>query len=173
MKDTYYMYFFLFIFKFIYCCSFIKLPRGFKNNYKQHYLKEKFTPVFEEKTIHLKHNESLFSKIKNNVFAQIGSNPKYANDEDYHWFDGDGMIHAIYFNNSEVIYQNKWIQTKRLQTEEKWKKKIYLYFGELKGINGMIEIIKFSLMQLFGFIPNYGKGTANTALLNWNNKIYA
>ena len=65
MKYTYYMYFFLLIFKFIYCCSFIKLPRGFKNNYKQHYLKEKFTPVFEEKTIHLKHNESLFSKIRN------------------------------------------------------------------------------------------------------------
>lgn len=173
MKDTYYMYFFMFIFKFIYCCSFIKIPRNFKINYKQHYLKEKFTPVFDEKTIHLKHNVTLFSKIKDNMFAQIGSNPKYANDEDYHWFDGDGMIHAVYFNNSELIYQNRWIQTKRLQTENKWKKKLYLYFGELKGINGMIEIMKFSLMQLFGFIPNYGKGTANTALLNWNNKFYA
>lgn len=173
MKNTFYMYFLLALVQLFYCTSFLPFSRRLKTQYKQHYLKDKFIPVFEEKTINVKHNVTLFSKIRNQVFAQIGSNPKYANDADYHWFDGDGMIHAIYFNNSEVIYQNKWIQTKRLQTEEKWKKKLYLYFGELKGVHGMVEIMKFSLMQLFGFIPNYGKGTANTALLNWNNKIYA
>lgn len=173
MNYTYYMYFLLSFLQFLYCSSFLPFSRGFKTQYKQHYLKDKFVPVFEEKTIKLKHKKAIFSKIKNNVFAQIGSNPKYTNDEDYHWFDGDGMIHGIYFNNSEVIYQNKWIQTKRLQTEEKWKKKLYIYFGELKGMQGLIEIVKFSLMQLFGFIPSYGKGTANTALLDWNNKIYA
>lgn len=173
MNCTYNMYFVFTIIQFLYCSSFLPFSRGFKTQYKQHYLKDKFVPVFEEKTIKLEHKEPIFSKIKNNVFAQIGSNPKYTNDEDYHWFDGDGMIHGIYFNNSEITYQNKWIQTKRLQTEEKWKKKLYIYFGELKGIQGLVEILKFSLMQVFGFIPSYGKGTANTALLNWNNKIYA
>ena len=28
-------------------------------------------------------------------------------------------------------------------------------------------------MELFGFIPPYGKGTANTALLYWNKRLFA
>ena len=83
------------------------------------------------------------------------------------------MIHGIYFNNSEIVYQNKWIQTKRLQLEEKWKRKLYLYFGELRGINGLMQIMKYSLMELFGFIPPYGRGTANTALLFWSGRLIA
>lgn len=169
----YYMQLFLFLANVFLTTSFVALSTKVCKQYKQHYLSDKFIPVLEEKTIVVNHDEKLFKKIKHNVFAQIGSNPKFVTDEDYHWFDGDGMIHGVYFNNSEIIYQNKWIQTKRLQVEEKWKKKIYLYFGELKGMNGLLQIIKYSLMELFGFIPPYGKGTANTALLHWSNRLFA
>ena len=139
---------------------------------RQFYLKDKFSPVFDEKTIKVFHNNKLFNKIQNSFFAQIGSNPKYTEDEDYHWFDGDGMIHGIYFNNSMLTYQNRWIQTKRFQIENKWNKKMYLYFGELKGLKGLYQIIKYTTMEILGFIPQ-AKGTANTALLNWNNRIFA
>ena len=106
---------------------------------RQFYLKDKFSPVFDEKTIKIFHNNKLFNKIQNSFFGQIGSNPKYTEDEDYHWFDGDGMIHGIYFNNSMLTYQNRWIQTTRFQIENKWKKKMYLYFGELKGLKGLYD----------------------------------
>ena len=141
-------------------------------NYRQHYLKDIFRPVFEEKTLQIYHNNSLFNKMSNSFFAQIGSNPKYVEDEDYHWFDGDGMIHATFINNSFMTYQNKWVQTKRFQVEAKWNKKMYLYFGELKGFKGLYEIIKFSLMEILGFLP-HAKGTANTAMLKWNDTLFA
>jgi len=139
---------------------------------RQFYLKDKFYPVFNEKTIEVKHNNKLFSKIQKSFFGQIGSNPRHVEDEDYHWFDGDGMIHGVLFNNSFLTYQNKWIQTKRLEIENKWKKKMYLYFGELKGLRGIYQILKFSFMELLGFLPQ-AKGTANTALLNWKNRVFA
>ena len=69
-------------------------------NYRQFYLKDKFSPVFEEQTIKINHNNEKFNKLEKSFFAQIGSNPRYTNDEDYHWFDGDGMIHGLFFNNS-------------------------------------------------------------------------
>lgn len=140
--------------------------------YRQFYLKDKFVPVFEEKTIDVEHTQSIFNKIDKSFFAQIGSNPRYTKDEDYHWFDGDGMIHGVLFKNNKISYQNRWIQTKRLQLEKKWKQKMFLYFGELKGFKGLLQILKFSLMQQLGFIPN-SKGTANTALMNWHNRIFA
>ena len=143
------------------------------NEFKQFYLQNKFNPVVEEKTINIKHNSKLFSKLTNNIFSQIGSNPKHIDsNSDYHWFDGDGMIHSVLFNNTDITYQNKWIRTKRLEIENKWKQKIFIYFGELKGFRGIFQIIKFSIMQLFGFISQ-SKGTANTAILNWKNRIFA
>jgi len=139
---------------------------------RQFYLKDKFSPVFEEQTIKINHNNENFSKLEKSFFAQIGSNPRYTDDEDYHWFDGDGMIHGLFFNDTLITYQNKWIQTRRLQVEDKWKKKMYLYFGELKGLKGLYQIFKYSLMQALGFLPQ-AKGTANTALLNWKDRIFA
>lgn len=152
--------------------SFYVFSNRICNQNRQFYLKDKFVPVVDEKTIKVKHNNKLFNKIKKSFFAQIGSNPKHYGNEDYHWFDGDGMIHGIYFNDNVVSYQNKWIKTKRLEIESKWKKKMYLYFGELKGLSGIYQILKFSFMELLGFLPQ-AKGTANTALLNWKNRIFA
>ena len=140
--------------------------------YRQFYLKDNFSPVFEEKTLQINHNNSLFNKLSDSFFAQIGSNPRYVEDDDYHWFDGDGMIHGAFINNSRIVYQNKWIQTKRFQVENKWKKKMYLYFGQLKGLKGLYEILKYSLMEILGFLP-HAKGTANTAMLHWNDNFYA
>ncbi len=152
--------------------SFVVFSNRICKNYNQHYLKDKFTPVTEEVNIKINHENKLFKQLKNSFFAQIGSNPKHVEGEDYHWFDGDGMIHGIFFNNSFMTYNNKWIQTKRLEVEDKWNKKMYLYFGELKGFNGIYQIFKYAFMEILGFLPP-AKGTANTALLDWENEIYA
>jgi len=140
--------------------------------YRQFYLSDKFVPVTEEKTISIHHNHSLFKNMSTSFFAQIGSNPKHAKNEDYHWFDGDGMIHGLFINATTMTYQNKWIQTKRLQVENKWNKKMYLYFGELKGLNGLFQIFKYTIMEILKLVPQ-AKGTANTAFMRWNDKVYA
>lgn len=139
---------------------------------RQFYLQNNFSPVLEEKTINIVHNNELFNKMSNSFFGQIGSNPKHVENEDYHWFDGDGMIHGLFINQSLLTYQNRWIRTKRLEVEDKWNKKIYLYFGELKGIRGMFQILKYSFLEFFKFIPK-APGTANTAFLRWKNRLFA
>ena len=100
-----YMQLFLLLTHILLSSSFVAFSRKICKQYKQHYLSDKFVPVLEEKTLIVEHNNKKFNKIKHNIFAQIGSNPKFVNNEDYHWFDGDGMIHGIYFNNSEIVYR--------------------------------------------------------------------
>ena len=172
--NTNYMYTFLLLSSIfiIQISSFTGLSNKITRKYRQFYLKDKFVPVLEEKTISVDHNHFLFNKLNNTFFAQIGSNPKHVEDEDYHWFDGDGMIHGLFINDSRMTYHNRWVQTKRLQVEDKWKKKIYLYLGELKGLNGLVQIFKYSMLELLGFVPK-ARGTANTAFMHWSGKTYA
>lgn len=143
-----------------------------KNSIKQFYAENRFKPVNEEKTLTIIHDNPLFNKLENSFYAQIGSNPKYLTNTSYSWFDGDGMIHGVLFNHSKITYQNKWIQTKRLQVEDKIGKKVYLYLAEFIDKNGLFNFILYSLKKYFHLIPGV-KGTANTALLEHNNKLYA
>ena len=139
---------------------------------KQFYAENRFKPVNEENTYTVYHNNSLFSKLENQCFAQIGSNPKYLTNTSYSWFDGDGMIHGVLFEKNKITYQNKWIQTKRLKVEDKIGKKVYLYLAEFIDKNGLIKYIAYSLKRYFNLIPGV-KGTANTALFESNNRIFA
>lgn len=145
-----------------------------KRGMKNYYLQGVFRPVDSEVHLCIDHNHTLFNYLEGSVFCQIGSNPKHIGTRDagYHWFDGDGMVHAAFFEKHRIHYTNHWIQTKRLRAEKKWGQKMYLYFGELHGFHGMMQILKWSIIQYFALIPGQ-KGTANTALIEWKNRLYA
>ena len=46
-----------------------------------------------------------------------GSNPKFAPRGRYHWFDGDGMLHALHFDGGTARYSNRYVSTEALATE--------------------------------------------------------
>ena len=46
-----------------------------------------------------------------------GPNPQFAPRGNYHWFDGDGMIHAFFFRDGKVDYKNRWVRTGRFEQE--------------------------------------------------------
>ncbi len=46
-----------------------------------------------------------------------GPNPQFPPRGSYHWFDGDGMIHALRFGGGRVSYRNRWVRTARFQLE--------------------------------------------------------
>jgi len=50
----------------------------------------------------------------NGLYVRNGPNPFYPPDWRYHAYDGDGMVHAIRFQNGKVTYRNRWIQTRQL-----------------------------------------------------------
>ncbi len=48
-----------------------------------------------------------------------GPNPQFAPRGRYHWFDGDGMIHAFTMRDGKAHYRNRWVRTERFELERK------------------------------------------------------
>ena len=53
----------------------------------------------------------------NGVYLRAGPNMRYAPTGRYHPFDGDGMVHAAHFDNGQLTYRNRWVQTDGLKEE--------------------------------------------------------
>lgn len=66
----------------------------------------------------------------NGAFLRNGPNPQYVFSEKYHFFNGDGMIHAIYFKDGQVSYQNKWIRTNKFNLERDARRSLFAGFRE-------------------------------------------
>lgn len=47
----------------------------------------------------------------NGLYVRNGPNPKYRPNGRYHWFDGDGMLHALHFRDGTATYRNRWVET--------------------------------------------------------------
>lgn len=46
-----------------------------------------------------------------------GPNPQFAPRGPYHWFSGDGMLHAFQVADGRVAYRNRWVRTPKWQLE--------------------------------------------------------
>jgi carotenoid cleavage dioxygenase-like enzyme len=46
-----------------------------------------------------------------------GPNPQFAPRGPYHWFSGDGMLHAFHVQDGRVAYRNRWVRTPKWQLE--------------------------------------------------------
>jgi carotenoid cleavage dioxygenase-like enzyme len=54
-----------------------------------------------------------------------GPNPAFAPRGQYHLWDGDGMLHAITFDDDGVRYRNRWIETAGLRIEREYGRALY------------------------------------------------
>ena len=52
------------------------------------------------------------------VFLRNGPNPQHAPPGRYHWFDGDGMVHAVDFRDGQATYRNRWVRTRSFELEQ-------------------------------------------------------
>ena len=67
------------------------------------YLQGAYEPVAKETTAL---NLEVIGEIPKDLygcFYRNGPNPAQAPEGMHHWFDGDGMLHAIYFENGKVV----------------------------------------------------------------------
>jgi carotenoid cleavage dioxygenase len=51
------------------------------------------------------------------TYYRNGPNPQFPPRGRYHWFDGDGMIHALTLRGGRAGYRNRWVRTARFQLE--------------------------------------------------------
>lgn len=51
------------------------------------------------------------------VFYRNGPNPQFAPRGGYHWFAGDGMLHAFHIADGKVNYRNRWVRTPKFEWE--------------------------------------------------------
>ena len=78
-----------------------------------------YAPVFEELELtNLKIIKGCIPKDLNGVYLRAGPNPRYAPNGRYHPFDGDGMVHAAHFDNGQLTYRNRWVQTDAFVEEQ-------------------------------------------------------
>ncbi|MFI6865500.1 carotenoid oxygenase family protein [Nocardia sp. NPDC050406] len=64
------------------------------------------------------------------VFYRNGAEPLYPpTDEDYHWFDGDGMVYAFFLGEGRVSLRNRWVRTEKLLLEMKEGRRLFGVHG--------------------------------------------
>ncbi len=114
------------------------------------YLDNNFAPVSDEITApNLKVIGELPPDLSG-MFVRNGPNPQWSPIGQYHWFDGDGMLHGVRIHDGKATYRNRYIKTRGWQTENQVGKAVW---------TGIMEPARID--NPYG--P--GKNTANTALV--------
>lgn len=91
---------------------------------------------------------------------RVGPNPQFdPRDEFYHWFAGDGMVHAFYFHNGKLAYKNRWMRTPKWQLENHAGKALFGTFGN-PATSDPAAI-------------GYSTGTANTNIICHAGRLFA
>ena len=84
------------------------------------YLEGNFAPVVDERSDD--HELPVTGVIPPDLTGQLlrnGPNPAVvpADDSDYHWFAGDGMVHAVSLADGRATgYRNRWVRTRALSS---------------------------------------------------------
>ena len=84
--------------------------------------------------------EGEIPKDLNGTFYRNGPNPQVPPKNEYHFFTGDGMVHAFTFNNGKVSHKNRWARTERFRIEQRTGESLFSGMNPLEtpaGIPGL------------------------------------
>ena len=82
------------------------------------YLHGVFAPVTREYVDEDPEVEGEIPRDLSGAYFRNGPNSKYEPRNRYHWFDGDGMIHGIWFSDGRARYESRWVRTAGLELED-------------------------------------------------------
>ena len=92
----------------------------------------------------------------NGTFYRNGPNPAYEPLGRYHWFDGDGMIHAIHLDDGRASYRNRYVASAGLAEERRAGRATF---------RGLLEMSP-------GEVPSF-KNTGNTNIVSHAGRLLA
>jgi carotenoid cleavage dioxygenase len=131
------------------------------------YLQGNYAPIDEERDFDVPdlHIEGEIPTNLVGAFMRNGANTVYEPIHYVYPLDGDGMIHALYFDQGRVHYRNRWVQTSHLKTERKFNRTIY-------GSPGKLVPVPQDVLDAGGE-PSPLKNTSNTSVLQHGGKLYS
>lgn len=83
------------------------------------YLQGNFAPVTDELDVARLEVTGAIPSALSGQFLRNGPNPMFDPLGSYHWFDGDGMLHAVTIRDGAAHYRNRWIATTGLAAERR------------------------------------------------------
>lgn len=89
------------------------------------YLKGNFGPIHKEFTTENLKVIGQIPKEVNGLFVRNGPNPQFPPKGEYHWFDGDGMLHGLYCHEGKARYSNRYVHTSGLLKERRAGKSLF------------------------------------------------
>ncbi len=94
------------------------------------FLSGNFAPVLDERgpepcTL----SGRLPAALRGTLFRN-GANPRWPPAEPYHWFTGDGMLHAITLGEGGASHCNRWVRTPRFLAEAAARRALFTGFGQ-------------------------------------------
>ena len=75
------------------------------------YLHGHFAPIGTELDVDALEVEGELPRELHGAYFRNGPNAVHAPTNRYHWFDGDGMVHGIWFEDGKARYANRWVKT--------------------------------------------------------------
>src|SRR6516225_5436230 len=90
------------------------------------------------------------------VLYRNGPNPAFAPLGRYHWFDGDGMVHAVKLEHGRAFYRNRYVRTPGLLAEMRAGKSLF---------GGLLQIPEYPSAE------GPFKNAANTNIIGYANRL--
>jgi len=91
----------------------------------------------------------------NGVYYRNGPNSQFPPRGRYQWFDGDGMVHAVHFEDGKASYRNRYVRTEAFRRELAAGRPLWEGIRENRGNNP----------------GHWWKDTANTDVVFFDNKL--
>ena len=92
------------------------------------YLSGNFAPIRSEDDFDLVVKGEIPKELKGTLY-RTGPNPQFEPRGDYHWFTGDGMIHAFHVEDGKVSYRNRYVRTPKWELENSEGRALFGGFG--------------------------------------------
>ncbi|MFM9924222.1 carotenoid oxygenase family protein [Variovorax sp. H27-G14] len=125
-----------------------------------HFFTGNYAPIGEEHDIAALDIEGTLPHGLSGSLYRVGPSPQYApRDDNYHWFSGDGMVHAFHIDAGVVSYRNRWARTPKWQLEHEAGRALFGTFGNPATSDPLAQ--------------GRNGGTANTNMLWHGNRLFA